>query len=181
VDAAVSSALDNARTTCSWPTSSAKRLGRHLRARTRYDITAPVGDRHCANPRPLRPAELERTRPSGYSARPRKPPSGSRASSGAMSERLKEHAWKVCIRLNRRIEGSNPSRSASWYRCGQNRPYRVPYELRSGDVRRSGEPSLLVIASSCGRRGPVRDPGSRSHTRPRSGAAALRSRRFRTR
>jgi len=67
------------------------------------------------------------------------------------------------------------------YRCGQNRPYRVPYELRSGDVRRSGEPSLLVIASSCGRRGPVRDPGSRSHTRPRSGAAALRSRRFRTR
>ncbi len=30
--------------------------------------------------------------------------------SGEMSEWLKEHAWKVCIR--QRIEGSNPSLSA---------------------------------------------------------------------
>ena len=29
---------------------------------------------------------------------------------GEVSERLKEHAWKVCIR--QRIEGSNPSLSA---------------------------------------------------------------------
>ena len=29
-----------------------------------------------------------------------------------MSERLKEHAWKACIR-EQRIEGSNPSLSAS--------------------------------------------------------------------
>jgi hypothetical protein len=29
---------------------------------------------------------------------------------GEMSERLKEHAWKVCIR--QRIEGSNPSLTA---------------------------------------------------------------------
>ena len=31
--------------------------------------------------------------------------------SGEMSEWLKEHAWKVCIR-QKRIEGSNPSLSA---------------------------------------------------------------------
>ena len=30
--------------------------------------------------------------------------------SGEVSERLKEHAWKVCMR--KRIEGSNPSLSA---------------------------------------------------------------------
>ncbi len=30
---------------------------------------------------------------------------------GEVSERLKEHAWKVCIR--QRIEGSNPSLSAN--------------------------------------------------------------------
>ena len=32
--------------------------------------------------------------------------------SGEMSEWLKEHAWKVCIR--KRIEGSNPSLSTNF-------------------------------------------------------------------
>jgi hypothetical protein len=35
---------------------------------------------------------------------------------GEVSERLKEHAWKVCIR--QRIEGSNPSLSAIFYAMG---------------------------------------------------------------
>ena len=33
--------------------------------------------------------------------------------SGEMSEWLKEHAWKVCIR--KRIEGSNPSLSTNFW------------------------------------------------------------------
>ena len=37
--------------------------------------------------------------------------------SGEVSERLKEHAWKVCIR--QRIEGSNPSLSAKLYQAPQ--------------------------------------------------------------
>ncbi len=35
--------------------------------------------------------------------------------SGEMSEWLKEHAWKVCIR--KRIEGSNPSLSTNFVLC----------------------------------------------------------------
>ena len=35
----------------------------------------------------------------------------SKAISGEVSERFKEHAWKVCVRQNR-TEGSNPSLSA---------------------------------------------------------------------
>ena len=35
-------------------------------------------------------------------------------SKGDLSEWLKEHAWKVCI-LQKGIEGSNPSLSASWF------------------------------------------------------------------
>jgi hypothetical protein len=37
--------------------------------------------------------------------------------SGEVSEWLKEHAWKVCIR--KRIEGSNPSFSATSCLCFQ--------------------------------------------------------------
>ena len=38
-------------------------------------------------------------------------------SSGEVSERFKEHAWKVCVRQNR-TEGSNPSLSATFKRRG---------------------------------------------------------------
>ncbi len=52
--------------------------------------------------------------------------------SGEVSERFKEHAWKVCVRQNR-TEGSNPSLSAIFTNkaalCGL---IREGVELRSG-------------------------------------------------
>ena len=51
-------------------------------------------------------------------------------SPGEVSEWLKEHAWKVCIR--QRIEGSNPSLSATSKRNLLNKKKRkIPSSLRT--------------------------------------------------
>ena len=42
---------------------------------------------------------------------------------GEVSEWLKEHAWKVCIR--KRIEGSNPSLTATYKKPGFSRVFRI--------------------------------------------------------
>ena len=41
---------------------------------------------------------------------------------GEVSERFKEHAWKVCVR-QKRTEGSNPSLSASQIKMGPKAPF----------------------------------------------------------
>ena len=41
---------------------------------------------------------------------------------GEVSERFKEHAWKVCVR-QKRTEGSNPSLSASQIEMGPMAPF----------------------------------------------------------
>ena len=52
-------------------------------------------------------------------------PGASRCISGEVSERLKEHAWKVCVR-QKRTEGSNPSLSAISIHRDQRITVRLP-------------------------------------------------------
>ena len=47
---------------------------------------------------------------------------------GAMTEWLKVHAWKACVR--QRTEGSNPSRSAIYFRNSGNKPKGPPFQAK---------------------------------------------------
>ncbi len=48
---------------------------------------------------------------------------------GEVSERFKEHAWKVCVR-QKRTEGSNPSLSASQIEMGPLAPFLFDWYFR---------------------------------------------------